>query len=126
MARNFKVLLVVLVLIIIAAAAYAFAAANVVPDSNAGYAASVVGGYTVSGITYDLDPVDPTLLNNIIFTIAPTAGGGPAVTVKIQTANLGAWTTCPVAAGVATCNVGGIPVLGVTALNVVATGSSDP
>ena len=60
MFRNFKVLLIVLVVIVIAGSAYAFAAANTVPDSAAGYKANVVPGYTVTNIVYDLDATDPT------------------------------------------------------------------
>ena len=54
MFRNFKVLLIVLVVIVAAAGAYAFAAANTVEDSAAGYKASTVSGYAVTDLVYDL------------------------------------------------------------------------
>jgi len=131
MFRNFKVLLFALAIVIIAGGAYAFAAANTVPDSAAGYAASAVPGYTVTDIVYDLDDTDPTLVDAITFAIAPSTGGEVAVIVKVQTATSGAWTDCTLAAGAGssmnvTCTYGTLPLEDVTALNIVASSSLDP
>lgn len=131
MLRNFKVLLAVLAIIIVAGSAYAFAAANTVPDTNAGYAASVVSGYTVSNIVYDLDATDPTIVDAITFEVAPTTGTEKALVVKIQTVTAGSWTACTLADGTlpsvdATCTFGALPLADVTALNVVASDSLDP
>ena len=101
MFRNFKVLLFALAIVIIAGGAYAFAATNTVPDSAAGYKANVVPGYTVTGIVYDLDAADPTLVDAIKFAVAPSSGTVVAAIVKVQTADAGAWTVCTLVAGVA-------------------------
>jgi hypothetical protein len=86
MVRNFKVLLVVLVVIVIAGGAYAFAAANTVDASNAGYKANTVTGYTITNIVYDLHSDDPTKLDKITFNVAPSGGNEAApVTVLIST-----------------------------------------
>lgn len=126
MSRNLKVLLFVLAVLVIAGSAYAFAASNSIADSAAGYAGVTVPGYDVTNIVYDLDGTDPTIVDAITFDIAPLSGSAPAVTVKIQTVNSGSWTTCPVAAGTATCTFGSLPVANVTALNIVASSSVDP
>jgi hypothetical protein len=131
MLRSFKVILAVLSIIIIAGTVYGFAAANTVPDTNAGYAASVVSGYTVDSIVYDLDATDPTIVDAITFDINPSTGTNPALVVKLQTATGGAWTSCTLADGTlpevhVTCTYGALTLASVTALNVVASDSLDP
>jgi hypothetical protein len=131
MLRSFKVILAVLSIIVIAGAAYGFAAANTVPDTNAGYAASVVSGYTVDSIVYDLDATDPTIVDAITFDINPTTGTNKALVVMLQTATGGTWTTCTLADGTlpevhVTCTYGALTLASVTALNVVASDSLDP
>jgi len=130
MFRNFKVLVIALIIFAVAGSAYAFAAANTVPDSAAGYKASVVSGYTVTSIAYDLDATDPTLVDEITFDIAPSSGTVVAAIVKLQTATAGAWTDCSLVAGTApsmtvTCTYGSLQLADVTALNVVASSSAD-
>jgi len=131
MFRNFKILLIVLVVIVAAGSVYAFAAANTVPDSAAGYKANVIPGYTVTNIVYDLDTTNPTLVDAITFDIAPSSGTVIAAIAKLQTATGGAWTDCTLVAGVApsmevTCTYGALNLIDVTALNIVASSTLDP
>jgi len=131
MFRNFKVLLIALVAVVIAGSAYAFAAANTVPDSAAGYKANTVPGYTVTNIVYDLDATDPTIVDLITFDISPTSGTVVAAIVKVQTAAAGSWTNCTLAAGTppamdVTCTYGSLELADITALNIVASSSLDP
>lgn len=128
---NFKTLLIVLAVLVVAAGVYAFAAQNTIADSAAGYKASTVPGYTVTNIVYDLDATDPTIVDAITFDIAPSSGSVVAATVKIQTATGGSWTDCSLSAGTpptmhATCTFGSLALADVTALNVVASSSTDP
>ena len=109
MLRNFKVLLIVLVVLVLAGGAYAFAAANSVDKSAAGYTANVVSGYTVSAIVYDLNTDNPTLVDNISFVIAPTTTGDP----DAKTSAVCTPTVSPT-------------VTAVTAMNIVASSSLDP
>ena len=130
MFRSFKVLFIALIVVVIAGSAYAFAAQNTVADSAAGYKASVVPGYTVTDIAYDLNATDPTLVDKITFLISPSSGTLVAAIVKIQTATAGAWTDCVLVAGTApsmtvTCTTTSLPLANVTALNVVASSSAD-
>ena len=131
MFRNFKVMFIALVVIVVAASAYAFAAQNTVPDSAAGYKANVIPGYTVTNIVYDLDATNPTLVDAITFDIAPTSESVIAAIVKVQTADGGSWADCVLVAGVApsmevTCTYGALELADVTALNIVASSSTDP
>jgi len=131
MFRNFKVLLIALLAIAIAGGVYGFAAANSVPASAAGYSASVVSGYTITNIVYDLNATDPTLVDKITFLAAPSTGTLVAALAKIQTATAGAWTSCVLVAGTApsmtvTCTTTGLPIADITALNIVVSSSVDP
>jgi hypothetical protein len=133
MFRNFKVLLSVLVVIVVAASGFAFAAANSVPDTNAGYGVSVVSGYTVSNIIYDYTAATPTTLDSIHFTLTSDGVSNlqkPEVQIS-TTAGVAAadfaTSTCSVSATspwVATCTFGtAINVADVVALNVLASSS---
>ncbi|MDK1080718.1 MAG: hypothetical protein QGD88_04495 [Anaerolineae bacterium] len=131
MQRNFKYLLIVLVLVVILGAAFALAAANTIPASTAGAGASAVGGYTVSNIAYDLDAVDPSIVDAITFSLSPDAGSDKALAVFLQTVAAGSWTTCTLVDGVApavdaTCTYGVLALSAVTELNIVANGTVDP
>ncbi len=134
MSRNIKVLLVFVAVLALAGAAYGFAAGNTVAPSAAGYTAKVISGYTVSNIQYNLKAADPTTVANITFNIAPTTPGDPeAVTVYLQTAVSGPWTTCGVVTTgtttlvtKATCTPTILPTVElVTALNIVASSTAD-
>lgn len=131
MFRNFKVLLIALVVLVILGGTYAYAAANTVPDSAAGYKASTVSGYTISNIVYDLNAADPTIVDKITFDVSPTSGTSVAAIVKLQTAAAGAWTDCTLVASTppavaATCAYGALNLVDVTALNIVASSTLDP
>lgn len=131
MLRNLKVFVVALLVMVAIGAAYAFAATNTVPESAAGYKANVVPGYTVTNLIYDLDATDPTIVDAILFDITPSSGSAAAALVKVQTANSGSWTDCSLSAGTlptmrVTCAFGALALTDVTALNIVASSTTDP
>ena len=130
MFRNFKVVLFMLAILVIGGSAFAFAAQNTIADSAGGYKASVVPGYAVTNIVYDLDATDPTTVDAITFDIAPTSGSAAAALVKVQTADGGSWTDCTLSGAgpskAATCTYGSLALEDVTALNVVASSTTDP
>jgi|WetSurMetagenome_2_1015567.scaffolds.fasta_scaffold28382_2 hypothetical protein len=132
MKRNLKVLLIALLVLAIAGATFAFAAANTVPDTAAGYGGKTVPGYTVSDVIYDLHAANPSLVDNIWFSISPTSGAEPAAVVRIQTAENGDWTNCTLTvdeapAMTAVCNFPSpyLAMAEITALNVVASSTAD-
>jgi hypothetical protein len=133
-------MLVALVVLVLAGSAYAFAAANTIAKSNAGYLASEVSGYAVAGIVYDLNVDDPTKLDKIIFTLAPISPNDAApVTVKISTVtgtknfagsacvvtgSSSPWTaTCTFKSGETNTPIN---LSDVAALDVIASSSSNP
>ena len=97
--RPRRTLIVALIAVAIGAGVYAYAATNTVPGSTAGSGSGTISGYTVSSIAYTLNGTTPTNLDQVAFTIAPTA----ASTVKVQLAAGGSWYSCANAAGSVTC-----------------------
>jgi hypothetical protein len=128
MARTFKVMLVALVILVLAGSAYAFAASLTINGSTSvGTGQSVVNGFTVSDIVYNLS-TDKMDVTSIEFNIAGTTD--PDV-VQIQTATGGTWKTdCELGTKVltktpVTCTYGTpIQLADVTALNVYAIGGN--
>ena len=131
MFRNLKVLLFAVFVLAIAGSAYAFAASNTVPESAAGSGATEVSGYTITDLVYDLNATDATLIDEITFTVTPDDGGPTALSVLVQTAAGGGWTSCALVDGDpsvvnATCTFGTLAVADVTALNIVASSTTNP
>lgn len=89
--RYFAILVLIL---IFASSVYAFAAANVVPESGAGDGSNTISGYTVTNVTYALNATNPANIDRVSFDMAPTAGADPATTVKVQLVAGGAWYNC--------------------------------
>ncbi len=89
----FKVFLIAIVVLVFASVGYAFAAANVVPATNAGDGAEVISGYTISAVHYNLNATNPQNIDSVTFTTSATV---PLLsTVKIQlVATTGSWYTC--------------------------------
>jgi hypothetical protein len=120
-----RYLAVVLLVLIVAASAYAFAAANVVPESGAGDGAATVSGYTVTGVTYTLNTADPSKIDAVKFDIAPTAGAAAPTTVKIQLITSGTWFGCTVGTPAPpktpwTCSVTAVTASAANNLRIVA------
>ena len=113
-----RVMIALVLALAVGCGVYAYAAANTVPASTAGAGSGAISGYTVSNIAYTMNPVTPTNLDQVAFTIAPTA----ASTVKVQLAAAGSWYTCANAAGSVTCNTTApqATVAAATQLTVVA------
>jgi hypothetical protein len=114
-----RTLIVSVLALAVSLGVYAFAATNTVPGSSAGAGSGAISGYTVSSVAYSPNATTPTNLDQVSFTIAPTA----ASTVKAQLAAGGSWYSCANAAGSVTCNTTSpqATVSAATQLTVVAT-----
>jgi hypothetical protein len=92
---NVRNVAVVMVVLLLASGVYAFAAANVVPESGAGQGAGDISGYTVTNVTYTLDSTDPQELDAVDFDLAATAGAGTPSSVEVQMDSTGGtWYSC--------------------------------
>ena len=114
-----RTLIVSVLALAVSLGVYAYAATNTVPGSSAGAGSGTISGYTVSSVAYSPNATTPTNLDQVSFTIAPTA----ASTVKAQLAAGGSWYSCANAAGSVTCNTTSpqATVSAATQLTVVAT-----
>ncbi len=119
MFRFLKTLIVVFLVIAISGSAYAFAAANTVPDTNAGDGVGVVSGYTVTSVVYTLNATNPQNLDSVAFDLGAAAATGK---VKAQlVATTGTWYTCTNTSGTLwSCTTTGLTVLSINQLRVVA------
>ena len=116
--RYFAMLVLIM---IFASSAYAFAAANVVPETGAGDGANTISGYTVANVTYALNAVNPANLDTVSFALTPTAGAGAATTVKVQLVTGGTWFNCTLAGPSWNCSIAGaVTALAANNLHVVA------
>lgn len=99
----------------------ASAAAITIPSGGSvGAGAAAVTGFAVSGVVYDLDDVDPNLVDGVSFTIAPAA---TEVHVSVDAANT--WYPCtPDSASTPdtdwTCALPDIAAAGITQLDIAA------
>jgi hypothetical protein len=56
---------------IVATSVFAFMATNTVADSYAGEGQGAVKGFTVTDITYDISPTDPSMVTGVAFKLSP-------------------------------------------------------
>jgi hypothetical protein len=134
MFRNLKVLLIAVVVLVIAGGAYGFAASNTVQATSAGYSAQVVGGYTITGIKYNLNTDDRTQVDTITFDVAPTdlEKGVAVALVDIQTSTVSGkdtWTSCDPATAVdlvshVTCTFSNLGLKDIESTNIVASSTA--
>ncbi len=115
-----RTLVAILAVLLIMITAYAYAAANVVPETGAGDGSNTISGYTITNVQYSLDAVDPTLIYDVSFDINPTAGASPVREVKVQLVTGGTWFDCTEAGTSATCSITGVTVLAANQFRVVA------
>ena len=116
-----RTLIALLLVIILMVTVYAFAAANVVPESGAGDGENDISGYTVTNVSYSLNGSDPSQIASVSFTITPTAGAGAVKEVQVQLVESGTWFACDESGAPAvTCAITGVAVLSADQFRVVA------
>lgn len=123
--RLFKVknLVLFMLTLIVSAGVYAFAAANIVPESGAGDGTGAISGYTVTNVTYDTnDDGDPATLDEVTFDIAATAGASAPTEVFVEVdAGTDNWFNCADGGGGSwNCTITSTNTVDADALNVVA------
>ena len=89
-----KWILVFLVIGVFSGVTYFFAAANIVPPTNAGEGAGIIDDYAVDNIKYVLDTIDPRYIAQVTLTL-----NAAATTVKVKVYPTSAWYTCLLISG---------------------------
>ena len=98
--RPRRLVLAALAAAVLGFAAYAFTASNTVPATSAGSGAGTISGYTASSVSYGLNSTNPANIDQVSFTLTPTAAG----TVKVKLAPAGSWYACSNSSGSVTCD----------------------
>ena len=93
----------------------AYTASNGVPGAAAGVGSGTISGYAISEVRYELDGA---AVSAVSFSLDPPE----ARTASVRVSAAGAWFPCTIAAGVAACALGAVPVAGLERLTVVAAG----
>lgn len=72
--RTFRTMIILIVALVFASTAFALAASNTMADAGkAGDGSNTVSGYTVTGVTYNLDVTDPSLIASVEFDLDTAA-----------------------------------------------------
>jgi hypothetical protein len=101
--RSRKALIVatlVVGIVTVVGTSFAFTASNTVPNASLGQGSNTISGYTVSSVVYTQNGTTPSNIDQVAFTLSPTAAG----TVKVQLASGGAWYACSNSSGSVTCD----------------------
>ncbi len=112
-----RTLAVIVMVLILSATVYAFAAANTVPDPTyAGDGSGTISGFTITNVSYTLNPSNPANISATTFTISPASASQVYVSLDGGTN----WTSCTNAAGSVSCSLTGVTAAGATSLRIVA------
>lgn len=117
-----KIILIVLVAVLVAVG-FAYAAANTVPVTGAGDGTNTIAGYKVTGVHYNLDTTDPSMIASVDFMLSRlNSQSNSAETVSIQLLSGGDWYPCSIPSGSNNwlCTIGDVSVFAPISLRVVA------
>lgn len=100
----FRSVIIIIVALVFASTAYALAASNTLADAGkAGDGNNTVSGYTVTGVTYNLNVTNPALVASVEFDLDAAASDvqasltdlpGPTETFADSCTNVGTHWTC--------------------------------
>src|SRR5438046_2069081 len=82
---------------------FAYAAANVTPATKVGDGSGAITGYTLSAIVYTLNGVDPTLVDQVAFSLNSVPPAGSVIKAKLVAAGA-VWYACVNVAADVTCD----------------------
>lgn len=112
-----RTLAVIVMVLILSATVYAFAAANTVPATTyAGDGSGTISGFTITNVSYSLNPANPANISATTFTISPAS----ASQVYVSLNNGVSWASCTNSAGSVNCALSGVTAAGASTLRIVA------
>ncbi len=123
MFRPFRLLAAVTGGLMLVGLFYAFAAANVVPETGAGVGSEAITGYTITNVDYTLNDTNPDTVEQVAFDINPTSGAGEPSTVAAQVVSGGSWYTCTYASNHAACDIS--PAIDVSTVNTLTVTAAE-
>ncbi len=117
--RMFRSVIIMIVALVFASTAYALAASNTLADAGkAGDGSNTVSGYTVSGVTYNLNATNPSLVASVEFDLDAAAS---EVEASISDGTVETFAdNCSNAGNHWTCTFTGVTALEAADLRVIA------
>lgn len=86
----------------------ALTASNTVPASQAGDGAGDITGYTVTAVSYDLNATNPTIIDEVTFTLDSAPETGSEIQVRLNSSSTD-WYACTNVSAAVTCDTSGSP-----------------
>ncbi len=77
-------------------------ASNSVPDSKAGEGQGTITGYDISTVHYELNALDPSIIDAVTFKLDSAPTTGSTIKVKVGSSS-SSWYTCTTVTTAATC-----------------------
>jgi hypothetical protein len=96
--RKRRTVLAAMLAAAVSAVGFAFAATNSVTPSKAGDGSGAVSGYTVTGVSWDLNDTTPQYIDKVTFNLGAAASEVKA-RVKKSDGTYYAWVSCSVTTG---------------------------
>lgn len=116
--RIFRSIIILIVALVFASTVYALAASNTLADAGkAGDGSNTVSGYTVTGVTYNLDAGNPSLVASVEFDLDAAAS---EVAASISDGVTETFGTCANAGNHWTCTFTGVTALDAASFRVIA------
>lgn len=115
--HRFRTMALLILMLVLATATYGFAAANTVPDGQAGEGSGAISGYTVSNVVYTLDSSDPSAFASVAFDLDAAASD---VYAGLDAGGAIDWVSCSGGPTSFSCDLSAVTVTvaGATALHV--------
>lgn len=118
--RIFRSIVLLIVALVFASTAYALAASNTLADAGkAGDGSNSVSGYTVTGVTYNLDAVDPSLIASVEFDL-DAAASSVAASLTDASSNETFASACSNSGNHWTCTFGTVSALDAASFRVIS------
>ncbi|MEW5827704.1 MAG: hypothetical protein AB1846_02350 [Chloroflexota bacterium] len=118
--RIFRSLVILIVALAFASTAFAMAASNTLADAGkAGDGSNTVSGYTVTGVTYNLNPANPALIASVEFDLDAAASSVQASLTDAALTETFA-DACTNTGNHWTCTFTGVTALDAASLRVIA------
>ena len=118
--RTFRTMIILIVALVFASTAFALAASNTMADAGkAGDGSNTVSGYTVSGVTYNLDTTNPSLIASVEFDLDAAASSVAASLTDASSTETFA-SACSSSGNHWTCTFGTVSALDAATFRVIS------
>jgi hypothetical protein len=98
---------------------YAFTAGSTVPRTNAESGATLVSGYVLSTLHYQVNATDPLTVDGVTFTLSSAPKAGSKIQLQLVSGTPGTWFTCSNSGTSVSCTTTGQSLTTINTFGVV-------